>query len=610
MVWVANKLRCRETTVKNGLGSPLKRSAEYLNTFKRLKSFYWPYKGRFLLSIGALILVTGITVVYPLVLKLTIDEVIGKGKYEWVPWIAGGFLLLMTLKAVAVFFHQYHGDLFGIQSVYELRNALYKKLEALPFRFYDNAKTGDLMSRLTADVEAFRFFLSFGCAQFINFLLLLTLGLGIMMVLNLKLALVTLLAMPFLAVTVYRFDQKVHPAFKNIRRSFAQLTTKVQENISGIQTVKAMAREDFEIGQFNRRNEQYKQTNVETGYIWGTYFPLMELIGNIAVVALLGYGGWLVLRGELLLGELVAFFSLIWYIIGPLMFLGFTINTYSQSKAAGERLLEILDEPEEIQSGSGAIVQERLKGDVQFRSVSHRYPGKEEWALRGVDLDAPAGKVIGLIGATGSGKTTITQLISRFYEATEGEVLIDGRRVQDFDLRCLRQNIGVVFQESFLFSSTIRDNIAYGNPEVSMDEIREAARRAQAHDFIESFPRGYETMLGERGLGLSGGQKQRIAIARALVINPAILILDDSTSAVDMETEHKIQAAFREVMKGRTTFVIAHRISSVKDADEILVLDRGRVAERGTHAELLQQKGYYRRIYDIQFRDRHRVPVS
>lgn len=581
-----------------------------MNTFKRLKSFYWPYKGRFLLSIGALILVTGITVVYPLVLKLTIDEVIGKGKYEWVPWIAGGFLLLMTLKAVAVFFHQYHGDLFGIQSVYELRNALYKKLEALPFRFYDNAKTGDLMSRLTADVEAFRFFLSFGCAQFINFLLLLTLGLGIMMVLNLKLALVTLLAMPFLAVTVYRFDQKVHPAFKNIRRSFAQLTTKVQENISGIQTVKAMAREDFEIGQFNRRNEQYKQTNVETGYIWGTYFPLMEFIGNIAVVALLGYGGWLVLRGELLLGELVAFFSLIWYIIGPLMFLGFTINTYSQSKAAGERLLEILDEPEEIQSGSGAIVQERLKGDVQFRSVSHRYPGKEEWALRGVDLDAPAGKVIGLIGATGSGKTTITQLISRFYEATEGEVLIDGRRVQDFDLRCLRQNIGVVFQESFLFSSTIRDNIAYGNPEVSMDEIREAARRAQAHDFIESFPRGYETMLGERGLGLSGGQKQRIAIARALVINPAILILDDSTSAVDMETEHKIQAAFREVMKGRTTFVIAHRISSVKDADEILVLDRGRVAERGTHAELLQQKGYYRRIYDIQFRDRHRVPVS
>lgn len=581
-----------------------------LNTFKRLKSFYWPHKGRFLLSIGALLLVTVITVIYPLVLKLTIDEVIGKGKYEWVPWIAGSFLLLMTLKAIAVFFHQYNGDLFGIRSVYELRNALYKKLEALPFRFYDNAKTGDLMSRLTADVEAFRFFLSFGCAQLINFLLLLTLGLGIMVALNLKLAMVTLLAMPFLAVTVYRFDQKVHPAFKNIRRSFAELTTKVQENISGIQTVKAMAREDFEIGQFNRRNEQYKQTNVETGYIWGTYFPLMEWIGNIAVVALLGYGGWLVLRGELLLGELVAFFSLIWYIIGPLMFLGFTINTYSQSKAAGERLLEILDEPVEIRSRPNAIVKERLKGDVRFCHVSHRYPGKEEWAIRDVDFDVPAGKVIGLIGATGAGKTTITQLISRFYEATEGEVLIDGRKVQEYNLRSLRQNIGVVFQESFLFSSTIRDNIAYGNAEVSMDEIREAARRAQAHDFIESFPRGYETMLGERGLGLSGGQKQRIAIARALVINPAILILDDSTSAVDMETEQKIQAAFREVMKGRTTFIIAHRISSVKEADEILVLDRGRVTERGTHEELLQLKGFYRRIYDIQFRDRNRVPIS
>ncbi|PTM57623.1 ABC transporter ATP-binding protein [Desmospora activa] len=581
-----------------------------MNTFKRLKAFFWPYKGNFLISIFTLLLVTGVTVVYPLVLKVTIDDVIGAGRYELVPWIAIGFLLLMGLKAVASFFHQYYGDLFGIRAVYELRNALYQKLERLPFRFYDNAKTGDLMSRLTADVEAFRFFLSFGFAQFINFILMVTFGLGIMLWLSPSLAIVTLLALPFLSVVVYRFDQKVHPAFKSIRRSFADLTTKVQENISGMNTVKAMAREDFEIDKFHRRNQQYKQTNIETGNIWGTYMPLMELIGSICVVVLLAYGGWMVIEGNLLLGELVAFFSLVWYIIGPLMFLGFIINTFSQSKAAGERLLEVLDEPEDIQNEAGAVTQDRLRGHVTFRNVSHRYPGTEEWALQGIDLDAPPGKVIGLIGSTGAGKTSLTQLISRFYEATSGELLIDGRPIKEYDLHSLRKNIGVVFQESFLFSSTIRDNIAYGNPNISMEEIQQAARRAQAHDFIMGFPEQYDTMLGERGLGLSGGQKQRLAIARALVINPSILILDDATSAVDMETEHKIQAAFREVMKGRTTFIIAHRISSVKQADEILVLDQGRVVERGTHDELLQNEGLYRRIFDIQFKDRQAVHTT
>ncbi|MDR6226005.1 ABC transporter ATP-binding protein [Desmospora profundinema] len=581
-----------------------------MNTFKRLKAFFWPYKGYFLISILTLLMVTGVTVVYPLVLKITIDDVIGAGRYDWVPWIAIGFLLLMGLKAVASFFHQYYGDLFGIRSVYELRNALYQKLEVLPFRFYDNAKTGDLMSRLTADVEAFRFFLSFGFAQFINFVLMVSFGLGIMLWLSPSLAVVTLLAMPFLTVVVYRFDQKVHPAFKSIRRSFAELTTKVQENISGMNTVKAMSREDFEIGQFHRRNQQYKQTNIHTGNIWGTYMPLMEWIGSICVVTLLAYGGWMVIEGELLLGELVAFFSLVWYIIGPLMYLGFIINTFSQSKAAGERLLEVLDEPEEIKNEEGAVVKDRLHGHVTFRNVSHRYPGTEEWALKGVDLDAPPGKVIGLIGSTGAGKTSLTQLISRFYEATSGELLIDGRPIKEYDLKSLRKNIGVVFQESFLFSSTIRDNIAYGKPTVSMETIQQAARRAQAHDFIMDFPEQYDTMLGERGMGLSGGQKQRLAIARALVIDPSILILDDATSAVDMETEHKIQAAFREVMKGRTTFIIAHRISSVKQADEILVLDQGQVVERGTHDMLLANNGIYRRIFDIQFKDRQAVHSS
>lgn len=576
-----------------------------MKTLHRLKQFYWPFKGYFFISIITLFFVTGITVIYPIVLKMTIDDVIGQGHFEWIPYLAVGFFLLMCIKAVATYLHQYYGDLFGIQTVYELRNALYNKLEKLSFRFYDNAKTGDLMSRLTADVEVFRFFLSFGAAQFINFILLLTFGLGIMLYLNVSLALVTLLAMPFLSVAVYRFDKRVHPAFKGIRKSFAQLTTKVQENISGMQTVKALAREDYEIELFDNRNQGYKETNIKAAQIWGTYFPLMELIGNICVVALLAYGGWLVIQGELLLGELVAFFSLVWYIIGPLMHLGFILNTYSQSKAAGERLLEILDKKEEIPIPKNAIKPEQIRGEVQFINVSHRYEESEgDWALRNISFEAPPGKVIGLIGATGSGKTSLTQLISRFYEPTSGTILIDGKPITDYDPIALRKHIGVVFQETFLFSSTIRDNIAYGRPHIPLEKIIEAAKQAQAHDFIMRLPDGYDTMLGERGLGLSGGQKQRLAIARALVIDPRILILDDATSSVDMETEHKIQEALREAGKGRTTFIIAHRISSVKHADEILVLDKGHIVERGTHEQLLEKQGIYRRIFDIQFQDR------
>ncbi|CCQ94886.1 putative ABC transporter (ATP-binding protein) [[Clostridium] ultunense Esp] len=578
-----------------------------METLRRLKRFYWPHKHFFVISILCLLGTTGITLVYPLVLKVTIDDVIGKMQYGLVPWIAGGFLLLMGVKGFLLFIHQYFGDLFGIRAVYELRNELYKKLQYLSFRYYDNAKTGDLMSRLAGDVEVFRFFLSFGFAQLLNFLLLIGIGFVIMLTMNWKLALVTLCILPFVGFAVYRFDKRVHPAFRKIRESFSHLTTRVQENISGMNTVKALSREDFEIGRFLERNDEYKESNLLNAKVWSTYFPLMEWMGNMSVVALLVYGGSLVIRNELKLGELIAFFSLIWYIIGPLMWLGFVMNTFAQSKAAGERLLEILNEREEIRDSADVVTVDEIKGHVQFLDVTHRYKGNEI-ALDSICFDAPPGKVIGIIGATGSGKTSIVRLISRFYEPEKGKILIDGRPITAYPLSFLRKNIGVVFQESFLFSSTVRDNIAYGKPNATMEEIIEAAKRAQAHDFIMEFPDGYDTLLGERGLGLSGGQKQRIAIARALLIDPSILILDDASSAVDMETEFKIQTALREVMKGRTTFIIAHRISSVKEADEILVLDHGRVMERGTHEELLHLKnGIYRRIYEIQFKDRFAV---
>ncbi|HEX6923669.1 MAG TPA: ABC transporter ATP-binding protein [Bacillales bacterium] len=579
-----------------------------METFKRLQQYFWPYKRYFIGSVIFLLFVVGITVLYPIVLQQAIDRGIKNGNFGIIPYLAIGFVVIMGLKGVSAYFQQYWANVFSVSAIYEIREALYKKLQYLPFRFYDNAHTGDLMSRLTADVMQFGAFLSFGFTQLFRFVLLVSASLIIMFYYSWILALIVVLMTPFLAVTVYRFDKRVHPAFRKVRRSLANLNTKVQENVSGVNTVKALSRESFEMGRFADKNAEYKDKYLFTSSIWARYFPVMEFIGDITVVILLGLGGWLVNSGDLSPGALVAFFSLVWYIMDPLIDLGFIINAFSQSKASGERLLEILDEPEDIYTLEHSTEQDRLEGHVQFDNVSLRYGEADDLALDSVNFDAQAGQVIGLMGATGAGKSSITQLIARFYEATEGQVLIDNRDIRDYTLNSLRRNIGFVLQESFLFSATIRDNIAYGNPDISMDRIVDAAKRAQAHDFImNELSNGYDTMLGERGMGLSGGQKQRIAIARALVINPSILILDDSTSAVDMQTEAKIQHAFRELMRGRTTFIIAHRISSVQHADEILVLENGSIAERGTHNELLGKNGLYRRIYDIQYQDRQSV---
>ncbi|MEK3805066.1 ABC transporter ATP-binding protein [Bacillus sp. FSL H8-0547] len=581
-----------------------------METFKKLKAFYMPYKNDFLWSMAFLLIMTGITVVYPMVLQFTIDDVVLKEQFSLVPWIALGFVGIMVVKGVATYFHQYLGDMFGIKSVYRLRNELYEKLQRLPFRYYDNAKTGDLMSRLTADVEGFRFFLSFGIAELIRFIILIAISLCVMFYYSVPLTFVTIAALPFLAVAVYRFDKRVHPAFRSIRKSFGKLNTNVQENISGIHTVKSLSREDFEISKFNSSNNEYRQKYLDTSDVWAKYFPLMEFIGNISVVALLGFGGYMVINESLQPGELVAFYSLVWYIMWPIMNLGFVINLFSQSKASGERLLEILEADEEITDRDEQLSREKLSGHVTFKNVSLSYNDQDVPALTNVSFDAPPGKTIGLIGATGSGKTTVTQLMTRFYEATSGQILLDGKDIKDHTIKTLRGSIGVVLQESFLFSTTIKSNIAYGKPNATMDEIVNAAKRAQAHDFIMELPEGYDTMLGERGMGLSGGQKQRISIARAICVDPSILILDDSTSAVDMETEFRIQKDLKMVMKDRTTIIIAHRISSLKHADEIIVFEDGGVAERGTHEQLLQAEGPYRRIYDIQYKDQQAVVQS
>lgn len=577
-----------------------------MNVFKQLRSFYWPGMLKYLLfaSIACLAISTALGLVYPYMLKYLVDEVVLKGDYGQVPFVAFIVLGVVVVKGAFQFLTGYTGGRLGNRVAYNLRKALYEKLQQLSFQYYDKARTGDLMSRLTGDLDAIRQFIGFGFAQFLNVFLMVGFGAVMMSTMNWKLMLITLVTMPFLVFAALRFESRIHPAFREIRKSMADMTTAVQENITGVRTVKSFAREPHEVEKFSVRNEQFRENVTGTSLIWAKYFPVMEVLANLCIVILLAVGGTFVMRGEMTTGELLAFFNLIWYIIGPMWGLGFHINNYTQSKAAGERVLEILNQYVHVKNvpAAQALDPDEAAGHVQFDRVTFAYPENGP-ALHDFTVDARPGSVIGLLGPTGSGKSTVIQLLMRAYNVKEGTIRFDGRDIRDIDVESLRQQIAIVFQETFLFSSSIRNNIAYGQRDVPMERIVEAAKLAQAHDFIMELPLGYDTIVGERGLGLSGGQKQRIAIARAILENPKVLVLDDATSAVDMETEHSIQQGLRNVMKGRTTFIIAHRISSLKHADEIIVLDQGRTVQRGTHDELLRQPGRYQETYDIQYAD-------
>ncbi len=575
-----------------------------MNVLRRLQDYYWEKKAYMFISILFLALATALGLVYPKLLQVLIDDVITPRNFDRVPQLALAVLGVVALKACMQFLHGFFGARLGNFLAYRLRNACYEKLQFLSFRYYDTAKTGDLMSRLTGDLEAIRNFIGFGFAQILNLFLMVGFGSAMMLSINWQLTLFTLLTIPFLVFVAMRFESRIHPAFQEMRLALGSLTTAVQENVTGVRTVKAFAREPYEVSKFSLRNDRYKNNQLHASGLWSRYFPVMELLASGCAVLLLGIGGTLVVRGSLTIGELVAFFSLIWYIIGPMWGLGFHINNYTQSEASGERVLEILNQPIEVRDKEGAVAlsSEQARGHVTFDHVGFAY-GNKLRAVHDISLDAPPGKVIGLLGGTGSGKSTIIQLLMRAYDVTEGTIKFDGVDIRDIRVEDLRGQIATVFQETFLFSSSIRGNISYGMSDVSMEDIMRAAKLAKAHDFIMEMADGYDTVVGERGMGLSGGQKQRIAIARALLKNPKILILDDATSAVDMETEHEIQAGFQEVMRGRTTFIIAHRISSLRHADEILVLNEGRVVQRGKHSELIKQPGPYHDVYSIQYAD-------
>lgn len=575
-----------------------------LEILRKLKAFYSPEKKFIVGSLFFLVLATGIGLAQPYLMKYLIDEVIMQENFELVVPIALLVVAVVTFKAMNQFLHGLCGGRLGNRVATRMRNALYEKLNALSYQYYDKAKTGDLMSRLTADLEAIRNFIGFGFAQLLNVFLMAILGGTMMMVFSWKLTLITLLPLPLLLYLAFRFEGRIHPIFREMRKAMSNLTTAVQENITGVRTVKSYAREGFEVDKFSERSIAFQNNQINASVKWAQYFPMMELVANLCVVILLVAGGTMVMSGSLTLGQFVASFNLIWFIIGPMWGLGFHINNYTQFKASSERVLNLLAEPIQVKNKANAKIlnSSSVVGEVKFNQVTFNYPDKKP-AVSNIDLHAPAGSVIGLLGATGSGKSTIIQLLMRAYDVKQGSIMVDGQDIRDLDVASLRTIIAPVFQETFLFSSSIRDNISYGISGVSQEEIEVAAKLAKAHDFIMELPLGYDTVVGERGMGLSGGQKQRLAIARAFIKNPKILILDDATSAVDMETEHEIQAGFKELMAGRTTFIIAHRISSLRFADEIIVLDEGHIVQRGNHQSLLTQDGPYRDTYKIQYAD-------
>lgn len=575
-----------------------------MEVFRQLKQFYWAERKFIAASIIALMCATALGLVYPRMLQYFIDDVIGLGKYGEVWTLASVVVGVVALKALMQFTHGFFGGRLGNRVAYRMRVALYDKLQTLSYQYYDKAKTGDLMTRLTADLEAIRNFIGFGFAQILNMVIMVVFSGAVMLSMNWQLTLITLIPMPILAFIALKFEKNIHPAFREMRKAMSNLTTAVQENITGVRTVKSFARESHEVSKFSVRSEAYQANQVYASSIWAKYFPSMEIIANLSAVILLVGGGMMVINDKMLLGEFAAFFSYIWFIIGPMWGLGFHINNFTQFKASGERVHNLMTEYVHVKNNEAAVELQSnmVKGHVKFDNVTFSYPDKKP-ALTNISIDAPPGTVIGLLGETGSGKSTIIQLLMRAYNVKQGAVTLDGMDIRDIDLHSLRSQIAIVFQETFLFSASIRDNIAYGIRDITDAEIEHAARLAKAHDFIMEMPLGYNTIVGERGMGLSGGQKQRIAIARALIKNPKILVLDDATSAVDMETEHEIQAGFRELMAGRTTFIIAHRISSLRHADEIVVLNKGHIVQRGKHAALIADSGPYQDTYNIQYAD-------
>lgn len=609
-----------------------------MDTLRRLFFYTWRYRKLAFLAYGALLGSTLLSLVIPPLIGSVVDEALpqeqdssaasagdqavetgdqavetGDQAVEAVETLLGlepvqilflfaGLILLATFcKGIFTFSQAYLGEYLSQQVCFDLRNRIFNQYQRLSFAYHDRSQTGQLMSRATSDVEQIRFFVSQGLINGASMLLTFVAVLIVLMLTDWKLALLSLATMPVLFVIAVLFARQLRPMFSRVQQETAQLSTVLQEDLSGMRVVRAFAQEDQETTKFLHSSDRLAVATSRTMELFAMRNPLLQFIAGIGTAAVVWYGGLQVIAGGMSIGTLVAFTGYLLLLQRPIRMLGMTINTYARAIAAGERIFEILDTQSDIEEKPDAIDIASVAGNVKFDAVAYNASGLP--VLKGIDLEAQAGQVIGIVGSTGSGKSTIINLLPRFYDVTGGCITLDGYDIRDLSFRALRQHIGLVAQETFLFAASIRENISYGRPDATEQGVIAAAKAAQAHDFIMEFPDGYDTHVGERGVTLSGGQKQRVAIARALLLDPRVLILDESTSAVDTRTEAALQLALQELMRGRTTFIIAQRVSSVREANEIVVLDEGQIVQRGIHNELVTQPGLYRDMYVYQLQE-------
>jgi ABC-type multidrug transport system fused ATPase/permease subunit len=570
------------------------------NPLIRLRFAARPYLPQILLSLLNLLGLTTLGLYIPSVIRGVIDEGIA---HVDLPYLIRAALLLLglgLLTAAMNSFQRYIAEWVGGHIGYDLRNRLYDHIQHLSFSFHDHAQTGQLISRCIEDVRAVQNFIGGAIVELAQMIFLLFGAMGIMLAANWKLTLIAILPIFPMVWMTFDFGHRITGLFFKVDNVLGDLSARLQENVSGVQVIRAFAREDYEMQRFDQINQAYYQARIAVIGNWAIVMPTTDFFVTLCTIIILWFGGNLVLKGQLSIGELVAFNAYVLMLANPAQQLTGLVNAAGEASAGAQRVLEILDTVSEIQSPPGAVKLPVLRGEVAFQGVTLKYQDEKKDSLTDIDLRVASNQLVALIGPTGSGKTSLVNLIPRFYDVSEGALLVDGVDVRSVDLPSLRTQIGLVLQTSLLFSDSIRENIAYGRPDATEAEIIAAAQAAQAHEFITGFPEGYGTIVGERGVTLSGGQRQRVAIARALLMNPRILILDDSLSSVDTQTEKLIQEALDRLMEGRTTFVIAHRLSTVRRADLILVMDQGRIVQQGTHAELLAQGGLYREIHDLQ----------
>ena len=572
-------------------------SHPYLRTFVRLLGFLRPYRWSLTVSILLAVASQAAAVAIAFLTGDALESAVDAQSRRQLWLLALAILLVGAARAVFMAGRRLISGRQALGVEYDLRDEIYAKLLRLSFGFYDRHQTGQLMSRATVDLQAVRFFLGYGLIFFFQHLLTIVGVTVVLFIVDWRLALAATAFTPVLVFLAYRYSQVSHPVLRDVQQRMADVATVAEENIVGVHVVKSFAQEEAEAAKFEERTESLFRRSLDANRQRALYVPLLSFLPLIAQATVLLFGGRMVASGELALNSFFAFNVLVLMLVMPLRMLGMWIGQAQRATASGERIFEVVDETEDVRDAAGATLLPPGDGRIAFQGVGFAYTHGRP-VLEGVDLEIEPGRTVALIGHTGSGKTTLASLVPRFYDATAGRVTIDGTDVRDVKVATLRRAIGIVAQDPFLFSATVRENIAFGAPGATDDDVVRAARLAQADEFIAELPDGYETMVGERGITLSGGQRQRIAIARALILDPRILILDDATASVDATTEARIRLGLREAMKGRTTLIVAHRLSTIALADELVVLDRGRIAARGTQAELLEGSPVFREIYE------------